>query len=337
MSCTRLPLTPRLPSSTNTGQQSSPLIGTMAAYPFLVNPNVPPIIIEGASTSVSMSKNSAPFPFSLTLHASDPNGDLLTWSIAGAAAHGTATAGGTGASVAVAYTPNPDYVGTDSFIVQVDDGFGGSAGITVNVTIEQSYKITITKPGTGTGTVTVNSPLGVISCGATCSADFPVGQTLVLSQTPDTDSGFSGWGGGTCSGTGVCAFSMSSDKYVTADFTLSPPVKNQTTGVAYSLLQTACSDALDNHTIVALSTLPAAGLVLDKAVSITINGGYDAVYSSRTGLTPVTGPLNNTTRPATSERPGNQTVKNLGMGLSPARSGRHLASLPGGNLKLSPR
>jgi len=48
---------------------------------------------------------------------------------------------------------------------------------------------------------------------------------------------------------------------------------------------------LDNHTIDALSTLPAAGLVLDKAVGITIRGGYDAAYSSSSGLTPVTGPL----------------------------------------------
>jgi hypothetical protein len=78
---------------------------------------------------------------------------------------------------------------------------------------------------------------------------------------------------------------------VTANFTRSPLVKNQTSGVAYNLLQTACDEASSNDTISARSTLPAAGLSLGKTTSLTIEGGYDADYVSVIGLTPVQGPV----------------------------------------------
>jgi len=152
-----------------------------------------------------------------------------------------------------------------------------------------TYLLTANKSGTGSGTVT-SSPAG-INCGTSCSAAISGGSTVLLFQAPDSSSGFSGWGGA-CSGTGDCAFSMSSDRSVSADFTLSPLVKNLRTGVAYSLLQIACSEASYGDTIRALSTLPAAGLLLDKEISLTIEGGYDAAYSSCIGLTPVLGRVN---------------------------------------------
>ena len=104
--------------------------------------NAIPVIAEGASTNVSMSENSTPTPFSLTLHGSDANGDTLTWSISSAAAHGSASASGTGTSKAVGYTPNTDYIGTDSFDVQVADGHGGTASITVNISVNAIPVIT---------------------------------------------------------------------------------------------------------------------------------------------------------------------------------------------------
>jgi parallel beta-helix repeat protein len=98
--------------------------------------NVPPVITQGTSVGVTMSEDSAPTPFNLTLNATDANGDTLTWSISTPAAHGTAGATGTGASKAIIYTPVIDFSGTDSFVVQVSDGRGGTDTITVNVTIQ---------------------------------------------------------------------------------------------------------------------------------------------------------------------------------------------------------
>ena len=99
--------------------------------------NVPPVITEGLVANISMSEDSNPTAFSLTLHATDFNpADTLTWSISSGASYGTATASGTGASVSVSYSPSPNYNGSDAFAVQVSDGHGGTDIITINVTIE---------------------------------------------------------------------------------------------------------------------------------------------------------------------------------------------------------
>ena len=101
------------------------------------NPNQAPVITETDPQAVTMSEDGSPTAFDLTLHATDANaGDTLTWSISGAASHGTATVSGTGTSKVIGYTPSANYNGSDSFVVQVSDGNGGTDTITVNVTIE---------------------------------------------------------------------------------------------------------------------------------------------------------------------------------------------------------
>ena len=101
------------------------------------NVNEAPVITEGTSIAVTMSEDDAPTPFALTLHATDADtGDTLTWSVSTPATNGTATASGTGTSLVVGYAPNANYSGSDSFVVQVVDGHGGTASITVNVTIQ---------------------------------------------------------------------------------------------------------------------------------------------------------------------------------------------------------
>jgi hypothetical protein len=77
--------------------------------------NAAPVITEGASTGVTMSENSSPTPFSLTLHATDADvADTLTWSLSSPASHGAASAFGTGASKSIGYNPDLDYSGSDS-------------------------------------------------------------------------------------------------------------------------------------------------------------------------------------------------------------------------------
>lgn len=109
--------------------------------------NQSPEIAEGASVSVTMSENGTPIPFSLTLNASDADGDALTWSVTAPATHGTASASGTGTSQPVGYEPNLDYFGTDSFVVTVDDGNGGTASCTINVTIEWVNRVPVITEG----------------------------------------------------------------------------------------------------------------------------------------------------------------------------------------------
>lgn len=95
-----------------------------------------PVIDQGTEVLVTMSEDGDPTAFSLTLSAQDVDGDELTWSLGTAPTNGSAAAAGTGSTLAPTYTPQLDFHGADSFIVQVEDGFGGTDSLTVNITIE---------------------------------------------------------------------------------------------------------------------------------------------------------------------------------------------------------
>lgn len=78
--------------------------------------------------------------------------------------------------------------------------------------------LSVTTSGSGQGTVT-SYPSG-IECPGTCSHGFDQGSTVYLMAAPSPGSGFAGFSGGGCSGTGpVCAVPMSAATGVTAEFT----------------------------------------------------------------------------------------------------------------------
>ena len=77
---------------------------------------------------------------------------------------------------------------------------------------------TLTVSVTGNGTVTSN-PAG-ISCPGDCTEDYSAGQNVTLTAAPNAGSTFVGWSGD-CTGTGVCAVSMTQARNVTATFDIS--------------------------------------------------------------------------------------------------------------------
>lgn len=89
-----------------------------------------------------------------------------------------------------------------------------SANVTVTADFKPSATLTVTRSGTGAGTVTGTG----INCGVDCTEDYLVGATVTLTATPSTGSGFVGWSGGGCSGTGTCTVTMSAATTVTAQF-----------------------------------------------------------------------------------------------------------------------
>jgi len=97
--------------------------------------NAAPVITEGDVVSVTMSEDGEPTAFALTLNATDADSDPLTWSIASQASNGVASVTGNDTSAEVDYVPAPNFNGTDSFGVLVEDGNGGTDLILVNVTI----------------------------------------------------------------------------------------------------------------------------------------------------------------------------------------------------------
>jgi Bacterial Ig domain/F5/8 type C domain/Calcineurin-like phosphoesterase len=89
--------------------------------------NSPPVANNQAVTT---NKNTAK---PITLTATDPNNDPLTYTIVTQPAHGTIT-GGTGASRT--YTPNTNYVGPDSFTFKANDGKVDSNTATVSINVQ---------------------------------------------------------------------------------------------------------------------------------------------------------------------------------------------------------
>ena len=91
----------------------------------------PPSIVEGSPRTLEAVKNGP--GVDLVFNASDPNSDPVSWSISGAAAHGSAVIVSNNATqCTVRYTPTAGYSGTDSYIVRASDGTGAATS-TVNV------------------------------------------------------------------------------------------------------------------------------------------------------------------------------------------------------------
>ncbi len=81
-----------------------------------------------------------------------------------------------------------------------------------------THTVSVTKMGSGTGTVTGTG----ISCGSDCSET--VSSSITLTASPSSDSTFSGWSGGYCTGTSSCTITPSSDITIIATFAYVPTV-----------------------------------------------------------------------------------------------------------------
>ncbi len=133
--------------------------------------------------------------------------------------------------------------------------------------------LTVSKIGSGSGTVT-SSPAG-INCGATCTAEFPEGETVVLTASPSIGSQFTGWSGCEEEPTETeCEVTMSDDVSVSATFDLEPPSEfalavalagsgsgTVTSSPAGINCGVDCSDAYATGTKVTLAATPASGSI----------------------------------------------------------------------------
>ncbi|QOX78509.1 hypothetical protein FY034_06055 [Trichlorobacter lovleyi] len=123
----------------------------------------------------------------------------------------------------------------------------------------------------------------------TCSASFSSGSTVTLAAAADANSTFSGWSGGGCS-TGGCSFSITADTTVTGTF--AGAYKAKISGSSgYDTLTLAHANAGSGATILArelhnATTLAVEPFVEDLTITkaITLKGGYNAGFSSNTGI-----------------------------------------------------
>ena len=92
------------------------------------------------TAAVTMSEDSSPTPFTLTLRGDDTGMDeALLWEISGGPANGTAAVDSSsrpGDPVSVQYTPDPDWFGADTFTISVRDPWGNTDSVEVQVEVQ---------------------------------------------------------------------------------------------------------------------------------------------------------------------------------------------------------
>ncbi|HEX2626764.1 MAG TPA: hypothetical protein VHL56_07635, partial [Candidatus Limnocylindrales bacterium] len=134
---------------------------------------------------------------------------------------------GSNGSVTVGYTITPEYGSCIQYFDTCDArSNSGTITFSSNATDEAifnllpTYLVSVGKSGAGSGTIT-STPSG-ISCGATCSANFPKGTTVTLNASPASGSAFTSWSGA-CAGQGAsCSLLITSARSTTALFAKLP-------------------------------------------------------------------------------------------------------------------
>ncbi|MEB8432155.1 Ig-like domain-containing protein [Cocleimonas sp. KMM 6892] len=94
----------------------------------VVAPNQTPVAVDDAVTT----DQDTPVTLNTLSNDSDPDGDSLKITSIGNPSHGSASINGG----KIVYTPDPGYVGTDSFSYEISDGKGGTATATETITIK---------------------------------------------------------------------------------------------------------------------------------------------------------------------------------------------------------
>ena len=181
-----------------------------------------------------------------------------------------------------------------------------SASANVNVVINQANQtLTVILSGTGQGTVTGTG----INCPGDCSEAVTQNAMLTLTAAANTGSTFTGWSGGSCTGSGLCTVTMSAAQSVTAQFTRQLGALNVTVGGlpaggsvaltiigpdSYSSVQTVTTGTTLNlsnlptgtYTVNAPSTTVASKFYAPTArvQSVTVNVGMTASITVTYGI-----------------------------------------------------
>ena len=163
--------------------------------------------------------------------------------------------------------PNDPFIDADVDATDPDAGMDGSTDAPTDGM--PMATLTVIRGGTASGTVTSNAVGGaMIDCGATCTAQFPPGTLITLTETPGTGATFAGWSG-VCTDTSPnCSFTLDSDTTVQATFdvsrhtiTIAPGGNGSgsvTSNVGGIACPGVCAATVDHGTSLTLTATPVA-------------------------------------------------------------------------------
>ena len=139
-------------------------------------------------------------------------------------------------------------------------------------------------------TLFINPPSSEGSVTPDCSTGcwYDSGTIVVLTATANAGYEFDYWIGCDSASGNVCTMTMDTNENVTAVYlTCSDPVKNADTSEYFTSIQGAYDDpdTVDGHTLWSQGYVFTEDLYIDRAISVTIEGGYDCTYSTVTGDT----------------------------------------------------
>ncbi len=127
---------------------------------------------------------------------------------------------------------------------QCDDEFGCGTVFRFSVPLPTYYTLTASINGNGT----VTSSDGYINCPGTCTHSYLANTPVTLNAAPAQGWSFSGWSGGSCSGTGPCNLTMTGNLSATATFNLPPTPVQLFTVTPCRLLDTRQSSPIQGGT-----------------------------------------------------------------------------------------
>jgi hypothetical protein len=148
--------------------------------------------------------------------------------------------------------------------------------------------LTLSISGSGGGSVN-SIPSGIACTSGSCQASFGTGTSVSLIAIPNSISNFTGWSGACTTTSANCSVTMNTDNFVSANFTAAP--KAMIGNIGYASLADAYFSATNGENIKLLATDALESLTLNKGIAVTITGGYNAGFTSFSGLTMLDGPL----------------------------------------------
>jgi len=139
--------------------------------------------------------------------------------------------------------------------------------------------LTVVFAGTGSGQVGDVRLGGLLHCTATCSVEYPTGQTAWLLTGTPPGSVFTGWSGD-CTGTGFCDLTMNEPHTVTATFETTAQQVTTKSLVQHSI---AAAGSVDSYSITISN--PNSSAVTLNSIYDTLPSGFAYVAGSTTGIT----------------------------------------------------